>query len=266
MHNAKCAAMHLDVWAVKSDWIVSMVQAIKSGTVHANSDRVKGSYDPQINPYSIVNGVAVIELEDALMKGWSKYGGTSTLWARAAIRDADRNKAVKSILLHIDSPGGTSAGTAELGDDIRNTKKPIHAHIDDLGASAAYWCASQADSISMNRAGFAGSVGTYAAIRDYSGSAAMEGIKVHVISTGPYKGLGEPGTEISSAYLAEWQDIINKHFSHFQQAVQSGRQMTAANFKRISDGRVFDSRESKAYNLIDRIESFDKALMRLTGK
>ena len=261
MHNKKCAAMHLDMWCVQADWIQAQVQAIKAGALIADPDKIAQTYDG--TGYPIVNGIAVISLDGSLMKGWSKYGGTSTMWARAAIRDADNNKDVKAIMLHIDSPGGTSAGTAELGDDIRKTKKKINAHIDDLGASAAYWAASQADYITMNQSGLAGSIGVYAAIHDTSGAAEMAGIKVHVVSTGEYKGSGEDGTEITEKDLAHWQTIVDSHFLQFESAVRGGRKMIKAQFNRVSDGRVFSASESKSLGLVDSIESFDKAMKRL---
>jgi len=265
MDTAKCAALHLDVWSVKTESLKQMVEAVKSGIIPADASRAEQPYDAEGHPYIISDRIAVITLEGGLMKQWSKYGGTSTTWARAAIRHADRNDEVDAIMIHIDSPGGTAAGTAELGDDVRNTEKPIHAHIDDLGASAAYWAASQADLISINRAGFAGSIGTYAVIHDESGYAEMNGIKVHVISTGPYKGAGEPGTEITEEQLAEWQSVVDKHFAHFAAAVRRGRSAlrAKAHFNKVSDGRIFDSKDSRELGLVDRVESFDTAMIRL---
>lgn len=261
MHNAKCAAMHLDMWCAKADWLQAMVSAIKSGAIVPDTSRIKQDYSG--TGYEVSGSTAIISLDGPLMKAWSKYGGTSTLWARAAIRNADSDPNIKGIMLHIDSPGGTSAGTAELGDDIRNAKKPIHAYIADLGASAAYWAASQADRITMNRAGFAGSIGVYASIYDTSGAAEAQGVKVHVVSTGPYKGAGEEGAPVTEEQLAHWQDVVNQHFGLFEEAVRGGRRMLKSTFNKVSDGRVFGANEAKQFGLIDEISSFDKALIRL---
>lgn len=261
IHDPKCAAMHLSMWCVKADWLQAMVTAIKMGAVQADAARAAVKVDGA--KYTITGGVAVIPLHGSLMKRSSKYGGTSTLWARSALRHADRNNDVQSIMVHIDSPGGTSAGTAELGDAVRRAKKPVHAHIDDLGASAAYWVASQADHISLNRTGFAGSIGTYAAIYDTSGQAEMDGIKVHVLSTGPYKGAGEPGTAVTEEHLAHWQDVVNAHFGHFESAVRGGRRMLKSAFNKVSDGRVFEAKEARALGLVDEVSSFETALIRL---
>jgi signal peptide peptidase SppA len=259
MHNPKCAANHLDLWCAKTDWLKDALLAIKAGAITPRT--VERDYEG--TGYLVSNGVAVIPLDGPLMKVWSKYGGTSSVWARAAIRNADKDESVKAIMLHIDSPGGTGAGTAELGDAVKNAAKPIHAHIDDLGASAAYWVASQADHVSVNRAGFVGSIGTYATVYDTSGAAELAGVKVHVVSTGPYKGAGEDGVLVTDEHLAYLQDIVNKHFSHFEEAVRGGRSMLKAQFNKVSDGRVFDAREAKSLGLVDSVESFDKAIGRM---
>lgn len=262
IHNEKCAAMHLDVWCVEAGWLRNMVAAIKSGAVIPDAGRL--NRDLNGNGYDVTSsGIALIPLSGPLMKAWSKYGGTSSLWARAAIRNADRDPNVKAIMLHVDSPGGTSAGTAELGDDIAAAKKPLHAHIDDLGASAAYWAASQADHISMNRTGMAGSIGVYASIYDTSKAADLQGVQVHVLATGPYKGAGEEGAPVTEEQLAHWQGVINNQFTHFEAAVRGGRRMLKSQFNRVSDGRVFGAEESKALGLIDEVASFDKAMIRL---
>lgn len=131
--------------------------------------------------------------------------------------------------------------------------------------SAAYWAASQADHISINRAGFCGSIGTYAVIEDYSKAMEMEGIKVHVLSTGPYKGAGEPGTEITEEHLAEWQSVVDSHFDHFAAAVHRGRSQLRAksHFNKVADGRIFSSNVALESGLVDHVESFDTAIIRL---
>jgi signal peptide peptidase SppA len=261
MHNQKCAAMHLDMWCAKSEWLQAMVSAIRSGALIPDPNKAARDYNGR--GYDVTGGIAIIPLDGPLMKIWSKYGGTSTLWARAAVRNADADPNVSGIMLHIDSPGGTSAGTSDLGDDIRSVGKPIHSYISDLGASAAYWAASQTDHITIGRTGLSGSIGTYASIVDTSGAAELAGIKVHVISTGKYKGAGEEGAPVTDDQLAYWQELVNKHFAHFESAVRGGRRMTKSKFDAVSDGRVFDAADSKMLGLVDEIGSFDTAIKRL---
>ena len=75
---------------------------------------------------------------------------------------------IGSIVLRIDSPGGDVTGVSELSSVIYNARgvKPIRAHIAGTGASAAYWLASAADSISIDPTGQAGSIGVvYGTVR-----------------------------------------------------------------------------------------------------
>src|SRR5581483_9650939 len=106
-----------------------------------------------------------------LMKGQSSMGGTSTVMARRDIRQAVADQDVAGILLAIDSPGGTVAGTDDLAAEVRQarTSKPVWAAIDDLGASAAYWVASQTQRVTVNSpTALVGSIGTLQVIRDLS--------------------------------------------------------------------------------------------------
>ena len=76
-----------------------------------------------------------------MQKGSSKFGGASTIRVRRQIREARQDEDVEAILLVVDSPGGTVAGTDELAREVGRAaeEKIVHAHIDDLGASAAFW-------------------------------------------------------------------------------------------------------------------------------
>lgn len=207
-------------------------------------------------------GVAVIDLTGTLMKSvGSLSAGTSTVFARRLVRAAVADDDVRAILLRIDSPGGTVAGTAELADDVAaaNKRKPVYAFIEDLGASAAYWVAAQAGTIFANRMALVGSIGTYVVLQDLSGMAAKEGIKVHVIKAGEFKGAGVPGTEITAGQLAEVQRLINERNEHFLAAVASGRRMSLADVREMADGRVHTAAMSATMRLIDGVKTFDEA-------
>lgn len=206
------------------------------------------------------NGIAVIPIAGPMMKGRSKFGGVSTVETRRAIRTADRDPDVRGIMLHVDSPGGHAAGTQDLADDVRATGKPIVAHIDDLGASAAYWAISQSDRISVNRGGEVGSIGALAVVSDTSKAADMAGVTVHVVATGEYKGALTPGAPIPDEQL----DYVRSRVEHinglFLRAVESGRGLRGRALSAVSDGRVYGSSDAGGLGLVDAVESFDSAL------
>src|SRR6185503_1383040 len=212
--------------------------------------------------FARVEDIAVIRLVDQMTKMPSKFGGTSTVLTRRAIRQAVEAEDIKSILLAIDSPGGMVAGTLELADEVARavTVKPVLAHIEDMGASAAYWVASQAQRITATRLSQVGSIGVFAEVIDSSGAAAREGIVVHVRSTGPMKGLGAPGTPITQPLLDEIDGIVAGIGQEFFAAVRTGRKLSAAKLEAVTTGQVWLAPQAQALGLLDGVESFDQAL------
>jgi len=270
IHNPHCFASHLGLWLIDVEFIQQALTIIQSGIQTVWSD--DGPHSPKtVLPFfgaDMTNagfartgdGVAIVPINGPMMKAESKYGGTSTVGARRAIRAAVRDPEISSILLHVDSPGGHVAGTAELADEVTLAKVtlPVHAHIDDQGASAAYWVASQADVVSANRMAQVGSIGVFAVVADTSAALEAQGVKVHVISTGEQKGAMVPGTEITPEQLELAQEKVNEINQHFTSAVKESR--SKLDLSAVSDGQTFIAKEARKLGLIDKIQSFEQSL------
>ncbi|WP_020472444.1 S49 family peptidase [Zavarzinella formosa] len=210
--------------------------------------------------------IAVIQADGELMKQQSSMGGTSTVQLRHDIRQAARDPNVSAILLAIDSPGGTVAGTAELANEVTAARraKPVWAQIEDLGASAAYWFASQADMVFANVAtAMVGSVGTIWVWQDDSKKAEQKGVKTFVFSTGSLKGTGAPGTPMTDEQQAYIQGLVNDMQIPFDAAVQKGRGLKPAQMEAIKSGRTFLAPEALKLRLIDGIQPRAATLMQL---
>jgi signal peptide peptidase SppA len=211
---------------------------------------------------------AVIRIGGTLMKSASSLGGTSTVQLRRDVRNAATDPNVSAILLAIDSPGGAVAGTADLAADVKaaTRKKPVWAHVDDLGASAAYWIASQANAIYANSpTALIGSIGTVMTIYDQSQAAEQAGVKTLVFRTGPLKGAGTPGEPITEDQTGHFQKLVNEVQTHFDHAVRSGRGMSAAQLAAVRSGGVFPADEAKSLGLIDGVRSLDSTLAALSA-
>ncbi len=279
MHNRTCFTNHIGNWLMEPMWFQQAVAAVKDGKwltpkldvsaetpVPYSGKAVRGVRSdggPGRVLYTVTDeGVAVIEMDGPMMKGESKFGGTNTLATRVALRAANNDPDVVGILLHIDSPGGHVSGTAELADEVRSVakSKAVHAHITDLGASAAFWVASATEHISINTMGKTGSIGTVAVVEDSSKMYEAAGVTVHVISTGAYKGAFNAGAPVTEEHLAYLQDMINEVNTHFLAAVQKGRKMSATKLAAIADGRVFSATKALELGLVDAVATFDKAI------
>lgn len=267
-----CFQSHMGVlWAVEEERFKGAVQAYAEGrlaviehppVVATEGVTVIRSAGGDRLAYHNVDGVAVVPMVGSMDKGFGKYNGVSTKFTQLALDTAAADKRVKSILLRIESPGGAAAGTMELADKVRavDALKPVYAFGEDLVASAAYWVASAARKISANAPAEIGSVGTFAVIQDLSQRAADEGVKVHVISTGKFKGAGVPGTEVTQEQLDLFQERVNEMNSHFQSAVSAGRGLTGKQLADVSTGRVWSAAKAMQMGLIDAVTTFEASL------
>lgn len=210
--------------------------------------------------------VAVIELCGVLSKyGSSMSQSSSTVATRRQLRLAANDAAVRAILLLIDSPGGTSAGTQDLADEIlaAREKKTVWAYCEDLCASAAYWVASQCEKIFANRSAMVGAIGTYAVVQDQSKAAERLGVQVHVIRAGAFKGAGEPGSEITEEHLADWQRIVDETNEFFVRGVASGRNLDIEKTRELADGRVHIGSSAMALGLLDGVQTLDETVLQI---
>lgn len=258
-------------WAILPDALTQTLELFRKTDLHIHLQQQQAINQAARGSYRQTAGdVAVISLTGKLMKQQASMGGgTSTVQARRDIRAAASDPAIGAILLRIDSPGGTAAGTKELADEITaaKAKKPVWAYVEDMAASAAYWAASQASRIIANETALIGSIGTYGVVQDTSGMAAMEGVKVHVIRAGSFKGAGTPGTEVTAEHLTEMQRTVDGLNEYFLAGVTGGRSMlTAARVRELADGRAYLAAEAKTLGLIDAIGSFDQALSELQSQ
>lgn len=262
-HTPECFASYMGLWMYEPQRLIAQVSALRAGqvTIRAGEDDRPG--EPPL--YAVERGIALIQISGTMMKAKSKYGGTSTVRTRQAIRTAANDPKVGGIMLSIDSPGGTVAGTHDLADDFRRAgmMKPTAAHTSDLMASAALYVGTQAGRLTAGPAAEVGSIGTVAVVEDSSKAAEMAGVKVHVVSTGPYKGAFADGAPVTAEHLSHLQDRVNESADMFISAVAQGRSMDKRDVKKLADGRVFAARDAKQNGLIDDVESFDQAFRAL---
>ena len=212
------------------------------------------------------DGVAIIPLHGTLMKHASSFSAnTSTVAARRKIRAAAKDEEVAAVLLHVDSPGGTIAGTHDLAADIRGAaaQKPVYGYAEDLCASAGYWFLSQCTKCFAGDGAVVGSIGVFSVVADFSKAAEDQKIKVHVIRFGQFKGAGVPGTEVTEQQLAEYQKLVDSFGEDFLQAVMSGRNLTRPQAEQLADGRVHKGQAAVDLRLIDGVQTLDATIEQL---
>lgn len=266
--KALLAELAKETWAMEPDRLVALFATLEA---QANAEvspklleaRGSASSEPERPSYKVREGVAHIAITGVMMKRpswWMEYlglGGGSTQSAQRALAAALEDESVGSVLLTIESPGGSVSGTEELANDVyaAGKRKPVHAHIEDLGASAAYWVASQASRVTANGTALAGSIGVYRVMVDASKRAEKDGYQVHVVRSGEHKGAGAYGAPLTEGQIAIEQEIIDQSASMFVDAVARGRRLGRDTVLPLATGRVWLANEAKGHGLIDDVSS-----------
>jgi len=223
--------------------------------------------------YEVVNNVAIIPVDGVVAKRMNLFsqisgGASSELVARdlfAALNDPE----VKSIILDIDSPGGTVDGTAELAQIIYESRdeKPIVAWANGLMASAAYWFGSAAHQVYNSGATTkVGSIGILAKHVDASEQDRKIGIKRTNIYAGKYKVVGADNVPLSKEDAAIIQAEVDYLYSIFVQTVATHRGVDVQTvLDKMADGRVFTGQQAIDAGLVDGVATMDQLIEAMSG-
>jgi signal peptide peptidase SppA len=176
------------------------------------------------------------------------------------------NEAVGTIVLDVDSPGGTVYGVPELAHKIQagRDRKPIVAVANAEAASAAYWLASAASEIVVTPSGNVGSIGAYAMHVDQTALNESLGVKPKYIAYGKYKTEGNPDEPLSDEAEEEIRKRVNRYGVMFEEAIAANRGVPLATVRAdYGQGRMLDADSAKRAGMVDRVESFEATIARL---
>lgn len=224
-------------------------------------------------PVTVTGRTAVIALNGPMLKKenvFTKfYGFASTRAVQRALAAAVEDDGIDTIILAVDSPGGSVDGTVELADAVYEAAqiKNVIAHVDGMAASAAYFVASQARQVFVHAGSdMVGSIGTRIMLYDFSQMFENDGIKAIPVDTGDFKSAGAMGTKLTEEQIADFQRIVDAANGFFLAAVQRGRNMDAKAVKAVADGRMFTAGEALSLGLIDGIKTISETLSDLNQK
>lgn len=252
-------------WAILPQHLVEIYGYLGS---RAENARAASQRTPSNHNISCYSGTALIPITGIIGKAMSpamdRFGGTSTVMVSRQLEAALADSSVESVLLYIDSPGGTVDGTQALAEQIRASrgKKPIIALADGSMCSAAYWIGSSADKVfASSETAQIGSIGVVAAHLDVSGWEQQKGIKTTEITAGKYKRIASNYRALDSEGRSTIQEGVDYLYSLFVAHVASARGVSEKTVtQKMADGRVFIGRQAISAGLIDGIKSLHECM------
>src|SRR6202008_102798 len=169
-----------------------------------------------------------------------------------ALEQLEKSKAAAGIV-HINSPGGTPAGSEQLYDALvrLKAKKPVVVVVEGLAASGGYITAIAADHIVAQQSSLVGSIGVLFQFPNVTELMKTIGVKVEEIKSSPLKA-GPNGFEPTSPEARAAIDaLVKDSYAWFRGLVKERRGMDDAQIEKVADGRVFTGRQAVEFKLID---------------
>lgn len=217
---------------------------------------------------TVRDGVAVVPVLGAIYPrsnmAVASAGGTSLDAVMRDFRVAQASEDVERIVLLIDSPGGVVSGVGEAAAAIRASAKPVTAYVTGIGASLAYWLASQATEVVLDRAAYVGSIGVLQTVQRQVAPDA-NGMQSYEIasSNAPFK---RPDVTTDEG-RASVQQGIDAAEAVFIGDVAAGRKVSADKVKSdFGKGGMLTAEDAVRAGMADRIGTLEGVLSQGSGR
>jgi protease-4 len=173
------------------------------------------------------NKIAIITLDGVILEGLLGY-------AHKQIEQAAKDKAVKAVVLRINSPGGSITASDDLhrrftelhngNPEKKHDRRPLVVSMGSLAASGGYYVAMPADFLFAEPTTMTGSIGVYASFPNVADWGKRNGLGMETIKQGEVKTSGSPFKTMTPKERAVWQDMVNQSYNQFLQVVEDGRE------------------------------------------
>lgn len=214
--------------------------------------------------------IALIDVDGVLMNAPAQEllskGEHPVSFLTEKLEAAREDRAVKGVILRINSPGGSVTASEIMYSEIKRFRaggKPVLAMMMDVAASGGYYIACGCDEIMAHPTSVTGSIGVIMQTFNLEGTLTKLGITTDAIKSGPLKDAGSPLRAMRPDERVVFQEIINAMYMRFVDVVCEGRpQLTRERVLELADGRVYTAQQALEDGLIDRIGSLREAIDR----
>jgi protease IV len=165
------------------------------------------------------------------------------------------NSKAAAVIVHINSPGGTTAGSEQLYDALvqLKAKKPLVVVVEGLAASGGYITAIAADHIIAQQTSLVGSIGVLFQFPNFTDLMKTIGVKVEEVKSSPLKAAPNGFEPTSPEARAALDSLVKDSYAWFRDLVKTRRGMDDALLDKVADGRVFTGRQAVDLKLIDQL-------------
>jgi protease-4 len=185
--------------------------------------------------------------------------------ALRALRD---DNDVAALIVRIDSPGGTFAGSEALFRNLRAVaeRRPVVAVMAETAASGGYMTALGADYVIAREGTITGSIGVLMQVPNLSALLERVGVRMDTIRSDPLKAQPNPFEPTTPEARAVVEGVIHDMYESFLGMVIERRHLERDRARALADGRIYTGRQAREAGLIDALGGEEDARAWLAGR
>lgn len=178
------------------------------------------------------------------------------------IREAREDFQIKALVIRMNTPGGSAFASEVIRRELELTRqagKPVVVSMGSVAASGGYWIASAANQIWALPTTLTGSIGVFALIPTFKGTAQKLGIATDGVNIGALSGITLT-RELPAAFSRVVQLGVDNTYDRFIRLVAAGRGLSTERVRELAEGRVWTGEKALRNGLVDKSGGLQEAL------
>jgi len=183
------------------------------------------------------------------------------------IKQIQKHKDIKAVVLRINSPGGSALESELIYQQLLKLKRdyPLVVSMGGTAASGGYYISCAGDYIIADPGTLTGSIGVIGLIPEMTGLGKKIGVRSQTLKYGKFAGALSPLEQYDPALIESLKRSSTATYNEFKQRVMTARKISPETIEAVAEGRIFSAEDALTNNLIDEIGTLDKAIAKAAG-
>jgi len=207
--------------------------------------------------------IGIVTIAGMIVDGNAGPGSAGGDTIAQAIEKGLQDKAVKALVVRVDSPGGSVLASERIRQALlkaKENKVPVVVSMGNVAASGGYWVSTPADFIYAEPSTITGSIGVFGVLPSFQGTLKKLGVGADGVKSTPLAGEPDlfkgPSPEVNTLI----QTGVESMYGRFLGIVAASRHKTPQQVDQIAQGRVWDGGTAHQIGLVDGFGGMQEAI------
>ena len=239
--------------------LCDLAQVEKSEDLHLVS--LLDYVNAKVNRLRGKENVAILFADGEIVEG-KGYQDIASVRFVAEIDKIRKDKTVKSVVLRVNSPGGSVIASEKIRTALKllMDEKPVVASYGNYAASGGYWISAGTQKIFSDATCLTGSIGVFSMIPEFSKTISKVGVNLVTVGSNKHSDMYSLTRPFDAEETASMQAYIEDVYERFVGLVAAGRSLETQQVDDMAQGRVWVGTDALGLGLVDEIGGLREAV------